>query len=299
MDLRRLLEQAESRIADDWEDSRRQAANHDANRAGNQAEDTWRDFLGKWGPFPPGNILSRRYIAGPGGESGEVDIVVVKPSYPAELRGQTTVLSSGVAAAFSVKLTYEARHLRQAIEQKLDLARLSQHKTGDPHSELVGAFPFGLLAHAVKPGADRDGAGRQVQDTYSTASSVVSHPREELDCVLVADSCFLSMTRTTLSPFLTGGDVSSTQWLPATGLMLHDVIGQQVGSVLARFLVWWHDRHAQMTSEPSALEGFADLWGPPYGEFERRRWGMDVYSENLRGDLSRLHGPGRHGIMFQ
>ncbi|WP_367301443.1 DUF6602 domain-containing protein [Mycolicibacterium peregrinum] len=77
---------------------------------------------------PQYEIGARKYIVADapsgGAKSRETDLVVFHPSYPRVLRGNTTVLASGVVAAFGVKLTLDAAGLSEAIESAQAVRRL-------------------------------------------------------------------------------------------------------------------------------------------------------------------------------
>lgn len=110
-----LVQAVAEGVERDYAEARNYARRRDPQRAGHQAEATWRQMLERWGNGWP--VVSRRYIVGPWGESGEIDLIVLRPDYPAHLKDEAAILISGVAAAFSCKLTLRRRDIVDAINQ--------------------------------------------------------------------------------------------------------------------------------------------------------------------------------------
>lgn len=172
-------------------------AKSDPQHAGHIAEQTWAAFLEDWLP-PSYTVLTRRYIVPEvGGEMFETDVVVLRPSYPRALMRETNVTASGVAAAFSVKLTLKPGGIREAADSLAKLRRSMHPREGTPRAELHGAFPYGLLALShnwkAEPAAT---LGKNVAE----AQARVSHPRELLDLICVADLACVTAGRISYLP---------------------------------------------------------------------------------------------------
>src|ERR1700722_201520 len=106
-------------IKEDY-DRLHQEARDDPQYAGHGGESTWVRVLSKWLP-PAYEVVTRKYIMPEvGNDRFETDIVVLRPSYPIPLRSQENILSGGVAAAFSVKLTLNAAGIRDGIQRAAD-----------------------------------------------------------------------------------------------------------------------------------------------------------------------------------
>ena len=90
-------------------------------QSGHKSETAWVKALEGWLP-PQYQIGQRKYLlleddsASPA-ISAETDIVIFQPSYPERLRDREEILVSGVAAAFSVKLTLDRAGISEAIQQ--------------------------------------------------------------------------------------------------------------------------------------------------------------------------------------
>lgn len=189
-------------ISEDYE--RLHAAARQPSRvqqSGHGAESSWLRFLEDW--LPPGYTVGRRkYILPEVGSSRprETDLVIFQPSYPLALRGREEVLAAGVAAAFSVKLTLDTAGLREAAETAAELQRMLRPRSDCARSEMLGMFPFGVLAHSHTWKA----AGSQPVKNIADAMRILDHelaatPRELLDLICVSD---LGTWRRAFVPFL-------------------------------------------------------------------------------------------------
>jgi hypothetical protein len=160
----------------------------DPGTAGDQGEENWAAIMREW--LPPsyhvvtkGRLLSDSGLAGP-----QVDVLVLRPSYPQYLRDKKVYLAAGVAAAFECKLTLRAHHISEAVEHAGEIKRLLANRKGSPYKELVSPLVYGILAHshewkapASKP-ANNISLGLQRADHELT-----KHPREALDVACVSD----------------------------------------------------------------------------------------------------------------
>ena len=159
-------------------------ARADPQRSGHIGEETWAAFLREWLPERY-EVRTRRYIIPEVGDDNfETDIVVLRPSYPRALRDSVDVLASGVAAAFSVKLTLLPEGIRDAAARSVRLRRSMRPREGSPRTELHGEYPFGLLAlsHTWKPGDQT-----AFKSNLLSLQETTEHPRDLLDFICVPD----------------------------------------------------------------------------------------------------------------
>jgi hypothetical protein len=173
-----------------------QRAVADPQQAGHGGEATWLRLLEEWLP-PAYEVGSRKYIIPEtGNDTFETDLVVFSPGYPERLRQREEVLASGLAAAFSVKLTLDAAGLRDAMSRSARLRRATVPRWGSPRGELVGPYAFGLLAHShawQAPGSTpRENLERSL---WQLDHEYAQHPRESLDLLCVADLTTVSTLR--------------------------------------------------------------------------------------------------------
>lgn len=281
-----LLEALERSVATDYAEARAHVVQPDIQRAGHEGEATWQRLLSQWGPGWP--VVTRKYVVGPGGDSNEVDVLVLKPDYPAHLHQESSILFSGVAAAFSCKLTLRRRDIIEALDQKRRLLTVAGNPQSNVRHALCGPFPFGLLAHSSDL---PDNAAGFVESTrvlydalaHSSVPRRVTQPSEELDAVLVADQAFFSTMR--------------VAWLPASGdqpagpaSSFSGPTGPVFpGSALTRFVTWLNDQTGEQGR--GSLSGLSAMYRTNEGSGYMTRWSMDIYPEHLRTNPSALMAP--------
>lgn len=270
-----LVEAVAESVERDYAEARDYARRRDPQRAGHQAESTWRRMLERWGNGWP--VVSRRYIVGPWGESGEVDLIVLRPDYPPHLKDEAAILVSGVAAAFSCKLTLRRQDILDAINQKRRIIDAGGGPRGMSDEELMHArFSFGLLAHASELGGGSTTVQDRVKDIYDqvahgSAAPLVTHPSEELDCLLLADTAFFSTMRHAVFPCMEGGELTSVL---VSSFMLHDSFDHS-GAALAQFVAWLSDLGAEGLRR-GALTSLWEMFGSEGGSGRSTVWPSSV-----------------------
>jgi hypothetical protein len=273
-----LVRDLADKVARHYEEARDHARRHDPQRAGHEGESTWVEILKTWGPNWP--VVTRKYIVGPGGESGEVDIVVLKPDYPAQLQDEPSILVSGVAAAFSTKTTLRSEHVVEALEQKRELTEVAGGVGGDVETALCGPFPFGLIAHSTSLDLRAEDWADAFQVRYErvahSTDPLVTKPSEELDAVLVADKAFLSTSRVALVPQVD----PSLPWQPVSSLNRYTVgESERQGLPLALFVYWLNRK---LVGPGGSLANLASLFRTESSSGLMTHWSLDVYSEHVR-----------------
>lgn len=235
----RLIEVTLAGLVRDWEYARDWARAKDSQRAGHEGEASWARFLGEWGPRC--TIATRKYIAGPGGSTNEIDLVLLHPDYPRALLDQPTVLASGVVAAFSVKTTLRRGHLAEALRQKQRLLDVIGGDAKSLSDAMCGPIRFGLLAHKSGIALRGEVFHDAVQDEYERAFELIgrTRPSEALDALLVADRQFFSTSRAFI-PSDDGLTVGGTGLATLTSLNAHAASGNGAGAQLVAFLTWLH-----------------------------------------------------------
>ncbi|MEV0297000.1 DUF6602 domain-containing protein [Nocardia sp. NPDC050710] len=171
-------------------------------RSGHHGEEIWGRFLRAWLP-PQYEIGYRKYIlleheAEDGSDiSGETDIVIFHPAYPAALRDRHEVLLSGVVAAFSSKLTLDRSGLAEAVREAAKVRRAATLRARNLHSRLLTPFLYGVLAHTH---SWKSAASKPIATTTSALAELDAEhsmePREALDLLCVADlNCWSKMVQ--------------------------------------------------------------------------------------------------------
>lgn len=189
----------EREIKEDY-DRLHQEALKDPQRAGHGGEGTWARVLEGWLPSTY-EVVTRKYILPETNvDPFETDIVVLNPSYPRPLRNREEILVGGVAAAFSVKLTLDAAGVRDGVERAVALRHGLLPIYGTARDEMAGPFPVGLLAHSHTWKASGSTPADNVTNQFrSLDNELVTHPRESLDYLCVAD---LGLWWTMRTPYL-------------------------------------------------------------------------------------------------
>jgi hypothetical protein len=154
-----------------------------------------------------------------GTSSPQVDVLVLKPSYPLGLRHEKYILVGGVVAAFECKLTLRKEHIDQAFRVGAEIKRKARVETGTPYDELTSSPIYGLLAHShafrgQHPSWKIHDAVEQLQTKH------VKHPREFLDIICVADAATLPMGKHVLiGPNLDQHEIETLKEVEADSLI--------------------------------------------------------------------------------
>jgi hypothetical protein len=84
--------------------------------AGDEGEENWAQLLRDWVP-PTYSVVTKGHLIDEQGTlSPQIDVIVLKPSYPPSLHNKKKYLLAGVAAAFECKLTLRDRDIGRASE---------------------------------------------------------------------------------------------------------------------------------------------------------------------------------------
>ena len=160
----------------------------DPGTAGDQGEENWATLLRDWLPSTYEVVTKGRIIGEDGSISPQVDVIVLKDVYPRKLLDKKLYLAGGAAAVFECKTTLRAEHITQAVKTSVKLKRLCPTRTGSLYRELHAPIVYGLLAHSH----EWKQPNSRPQDNITTRliesdKSLVSHPRDSLDLLCVAD----------------------------------------------------------------------------------------------------------------
>lgn len=160
----------------------------DPGTAGDQGEENWAEFLRGWLPANYPVVTKGRILGIRGKASPQVDILVLHPSYPVNLRDKKLYFAGGVVAAFECKLTLKKEHIRKAFENAVIIKQMLHKRLGNPYDELHQPPLFGLLAHSHVWKKSHDNADQKIHDIiFAYEDAFCSHPREMLDLICVAD----------------------------------------------------------------------------------------------------------------
>jgi hypothetical protein len=172
-----------------------QRRREDPGTAGDQAEENWATLLKGWLPPTYHVVTKGRLLTATGKASPQVDVLVLRPSYPRQLLDNKHYYADGVVAVFECKLTLAPKHLPKIAANAAKIKRLFPGTSGTPYDELQKPILFGVLAHSHMWPKRR---GRHlvsvISDSIDKASlSTVKHPSELLDVVCIADTATFLM----------------------------------------------------------------------------------------------------------
>ncbi|MCY0852505.1 DUF6602 domain-containing protein [Cupriavidus sp. D39] len=185
-DLADFLRRANLTLKDEYNRIQRRVL-EDPGTAGDQGEENWAEFLRGWLPKSYTVVTKGRIIGVDGRMSPQIDILVLKPSYPTALFSTKTYLAAGVAAAFECKITVRPDHIRDAVRTCSLVKDLFQARTGTPQRELHSPIVYGLLCHSHAWNAEKSKPSENVACQLNSASQSAQRPRLLLDVLCVAD----------------------------------------------------------------------------------------------------------------
>src|SRR6516165_2952249 len=188
-DFFQFMASVEANIENDYKIVRRRSK-EDPGTAGDQVEEQWADILRKWLPATYHVVTRRRILFDDQSSSPQVDILVLKPSYPTALRSQKYVFSGGVLAAFECKLTLRSRDISHAFQTCAEIKRKFGHVLGTPQDELCGLPIFGILAYSHDIRA-KDGESRLYENIERAQIKFPDRVSELVDTICVAEEAVL------------------------------------------------------------------------------------------------------------
>lgn len=277
-----------------------QRTREDPGTAGDQGEENWAELLRGWLPYGYRVVTKGRLIGHDGTTTPQIDVLVLKPSYPAKLVNKKMYMAAGVAAAFECKTTLKAAHLKKAVETAVKVKDLFKPRFGTPQKELHSPIVYGVLAHSH----DWKGTRSSPEDNISGGllrhdDKFVTHPRQMLDLVCVADvGCWSRMTIAFLGPAYMSGpwqfasqygqNGSATTAFSCAAYTTSNPPQEQsftpIGCLIALLLqkLAWEDPTCRDMADYYRL---ANLWGSGAGA--QRLWPDTIYSDAIRPDVVR------------
>lgn len=163
-------------------------ATEDPGTAGDQGEENWAELLRDWLPRSYEVVTKGRIISQEGHTSPQIDVLVLKGSYPKKMLNKKLYLAAGVAAAFECKTTLKASHIADAMSTSVKIKSFFRDRSGTPYMELHSPIIYGLLAHSHswkgESSTPEENIGEKLIESDSTH---VHHPRHQLDILCVAD----------------------------------------------------------------------------------------------------------------
>ena len=160
----------------------------DPGTAGDQGEENWRALFEEWLPPYFRVVTKGRILTHDNFRSPQIDVLILKPSYPPFLADKKLYLAAGVAAAFECKLTLTAKHIETAVKTCAKLKRALPRNRSTVRDELCAPIMYGLLAHSHSWKAPASTPAQNITKKLKESDlQYVLHPREILDLICVAE----------------------------------------------------------------------------------------------------------------
>jgi hypothetical protein len=290
-DLHDYLISAQRTISESYAQIQKRAS-EDPGTAGDQGEENWARLLREWLPSYFQVVTKGRILTESGWASDQVDVIVLAPSYPKILLGQKYYLAGGVVAAFECKITLVAKDVTDSLATCAELKKNLLRREGSPYKELNGAITFGLLAHSHSWKGKRSAPLKNIEKAlWAADSKFVSHPRECIDFICVADLATWGLYKMTyispkqpayanhLAPAYGPDGCALTSYFCAA---IGEERQQDYFSPLGVLLSGLYSKLAWTFLDMRNLEEYfrrVDLGGSGHGRM--RPWPLSIYSESI------------------
>jgi hypothetical protein len=291
-DLYDFMRQISSEISSEY-DRIQKRAKEDPGTAGDQGEENWAELLRDWLPRNYEVVTKGRIISQEGVTSPQIDVLVLKSSYPKKMLNKKLYLAAGVAAAFECKTTLKASHIADALKTCATIKNFYPPRTGTPFKELHSPIVYGLLAHSHSWKGDNSTPVENInQKLIESDTESVTHPRQQLDILCVADlAAWTSSAMTFIGPrqipdwstmeLMYGASGSATSAYVGHTYSLEQQVTQftPIG-VLISYLsqkMAWEDLSFRDLADYYRITNIAGS-----GAGHMRKWPASIYSDEIR-----------------
>lgn len=300
-DLFDFMSQITQEMASEYERIRKRAT-EDPGTAGDQGEENWARLLRDWLPTTYQVVTKGRIINHEGKTSPQIDVLILKASYPKKLHDKKVYLSAGVAAAFECKITLTAQHINDAIETCTEVKKLYAKREGSPYKELHSPIIYGLLAHShIWKNAGSKPFNNIENKLVEGDKKYVKHPNQILDLLCVADlatwnSFAISYIGPHVIPPNLWSDGMASIYGPdgsaCTSYMAHQASSDnQITNFtpIGALITYLSEKLAWENPEFQSLADYYRLTNVGgSGEGEIQLWDKNIYSANIQSKLGRL-----------
>ena len=278
-DLHEFMRQLSDKMAANYRFIQRRAS-EDPGTAGDQGEENWAELLRGWLPRTYEVVTKGRIISQDGHTSPQIDVLVLKSIYPKQLidENQKIFLAAGVAAAFECKTTLKASHIEETVKTCVKIKNLYPNREGTPYKELHAPIVYGLLAHSHDWKCPRSRPEANIEQKLLVSDYLhVSHPRQGLDLLCVADLAAWTLSKVT---FFGPRGAALSSYMGHTSSSDHQVEHFTPIGVLISHLTGW------LAREDPSLRDLADYYRitniSGSGGGSSRDWPSSIYSEGVR-----------------
>ena len=293
-DLYKFMQQLTNEMAEEY-DRIQMRATEDQGNAGDQGEENWAELLRGWLPRTYEVVTRGRIIGQDGRTSPQVDVLVLKSIYPKKLLNKKLYLAAGVAAAFECKTTLTAADIEKTVKNSVKIKNLYPAREGTPYKELHAPIVYGLLAHSHSwKGTNSTPEANIERKLLESDREHVSHPRESLDLICVADLVTWTLFKNALYKSIPGipghqsliFSIYGAKGSVATSYIEHTSpndsqsgratpIGNLISSLSGR--IAWEDPALRDLAKYYQYTGIAGG-----GRGHQRHWFTSIYSEKVQ-----------------
>lgn len=291
-DLYDFMQQISREMSSEYERIQKRAT-EDPGTAGDQGEENWAELLRDWLPRNYEVVTKGRIISQEGETSPQIDVLVLKSSYPKKMLNKKLYLAAGVVAAFECKTTLKASHIADAMKTCAAIKRFYPARTGTPFKELHSPLIYGLLAHSHSWKAEKSTPEENVKEKLvESDEEFTTHPRQQLDILCVADlATWTSATMTFIGPCQVPDWSSMIEIYGASGSATSAYIGhsyhhEQQAAQFTPIGVLISYLSQKMAWEDPTFRDLADYYRitniAGAGAGQMRKWPASIYSDEIR-----------------
>jgi hypothetical protein len=266
-------------MAADYERTQ-QLARGDSGTSGDQAEEDWAELISEWLPGTYHVVRKGRILYSSGETSGQIDVLVLTPSYPKGLLSNKLYLAAGVLAVFECKRTLKRRYIKAAVQAGVRINSLARSDPRVRHHII-----YGLLSHShTLPSARTKPEKVLGEDLTLADASEVTDPRDGIELICVPPIG----TWTLMRRFAKEDDAAKDGQVFTTGYMRGPDQGSgtetdAIGRFLTAFLYRLGKIDDSIAPIASYFEGMG-LAGIGHGA-DIRKWPIEIMSAELLNAL--------------
>ncbi|NOI65275.1 hypothetical protein F0227_03480 [Vibrio sp. 99-8-1] len=285
------MEQASAEMSSEYTRIQRRTK-EDSGTAGDQGEENWAELLENWLPSNFHIVTKGRIIGHDGKTSPQIDVLVLKSSYPRRLLSKKLYLAAGVLAAFECKNTLKANHIKEAVCTSKIVKSLAEVRSGTPFKELHSPIIYGVLAHSHSWKEANSTPIKNIQNKVTEEDKrLVTHPSQSIDLLCVADLGTWSLFKYTYVDMGEPKYNSGLKGTPMSGYVgfTNKTSGQGEGFTPIGSLIF--NLSQRLAWESPEIRSLADYYRctnlSGVGEGSMRSWSSAIYSNYVREKVER------------
>ncbi len=254
----------------------------DPGTAGDQGELNWKQLLENWLPSLFKMVTKGRIISHDGIATPQIDLLILRPEYPVGLLSKNLYLAEGVLAAFECKITLKREHLRKAFENSVLIKKSVISKSGSLYKEVTSPIIYGLLAHSTSITSKTKSVTALINDRIIKEDYCqISHPREMLDLICIANLATWSSTKIYKLPIPDKTNLHTTYTKYAKELNEESDF-YPIGSLITKLIykIAWEYEGLRPIAEYFSKSKISGSGGG-----KLRSWGSEIFSDSFNANV--------------